>query len=242
MQTKHDPKIIVALDFDNATDALNLTKSLNPDFCRVKVGKELFTSCGPSIVEQLRGQGFDVFLDLKFHDIPATVGKAVRAAANMGVWMVNVHASGGVRMMESARAAVESASHKPILIAVTVLTSMDQRELNQVSRSDYSVDSQVIHLAEMADKCGLNGVVCSANEAAKLKLKFGAEFILVTPGIRPENYAAVDDQRRVVTPKLAIQNGSDYLVVGRPITQAENPSLVCEQMAKSLDSLQEGGV
>ncbi|MEZ5524753.1 MAG: orotidine-5'-phosphate decarboxylase [Pseudomonadales bacterium] len=218
-----DPKkIIVALDYDNIDDALALARQLDPQQCRLKVGKELFTYCGPQIVEALHKQGFEVFLDLKFHDIPNTVAKAVQAAAELGVWMVNVHASGGLAMMQAAREALKAYGDKrPYLIAVTVLTSMGEEDLAQVGVSA-PPEKQVCHLAALAQQAGLDGVVCSSQEAAILTARFGKDFLLVTPGIRPDQ-ADKGDQKRVMTPSQALQAGSDYLVIGRPITQSASP-------------------
>jgi orotidine-5'-phosphate decarboxylase len=213
--------IVVALDFDNSRQALDLVNRLDPSRCRLKVGKELFTSEGPQFVETLQTKGFDVFLDLKFHDIPNTCAKAVKAAANMGVWMVNVHASGGQRMMEAAREALESFKQKPILIGVTVLTSMEQQDLAGIGLNIAPQD-QVKRLAELTKLSGLDGVVCSAQEAQMLKQQCGQNFQLITPGIRP-SFAQQGDQRRVMTPAQAKVAGVDYIVIGRPITQAEDP-------------------
>ncbi len=224
--------IIVAMDFDQANTCLDLAKQLDPQRCRLKVGKELFTSAGPRLVEQLVELDFDVFLDLKFHDIPNTVAKAVTAAANLGVWMVNVHASGGERMMSAAREALAGVQHKPLLIAVTVLTSMTEEDLRVVG-VPLKPAEQVQHLASLAKTSGLDGVVCSAQEAPILKSTLGQGFTLVTPGIRPIGSVA-DDQRRVLTPAEAINAGSDYLVIGRPITQAPNPREACESIIDSL--------
>jgi orotidine-5'-phosphate decarboxylase len=218
MQSK---AIVVALDFDNSRQAMDLVQRLDPSRCRLKVGKELFTSEGPQLVEALQTKGFDVFLDLKFHDIPNTCAKAVKAAANMGVWMVNVHASGGQRMMEAAREALESFQQKPILIGVTVLTSMEQQDLAGIGL-DITPQEQVKRLAELTKLSGLDGVVCSAQEAAMLKQQCGQDFQLITPGIRP-SFAQQGDQRRVMTPAQAKQAGVDYMVIGRPITQAQDP-------------------
>lgn len=227
------PQIVVALDFDNADDCLALADRLDPALCRLKVGKELFTSCGPQIVKDLQAKGFDIFLDLKFHDIPNTVAKAVKAAAELGVWMVNVHASGGERMMVAAREALEQVEgRKPLLIAVTVLTSMEASDLNGVGVEREPRD-QVLHLAKLTQKAGLDGVVCSAQEAEMLSSELGSDFCLVTPGIRPAD-AAADDQRRIVTPKDAIELGSHYLVIGRPITKAEDPIVACKAIAESI--------
>lgn len=216
-----DPKIIVALDYQDATSALNLVRQLNPQMCRLKVGKELFTAAGPQLVEALHQQNFDVFLDLKFHDIPNTTAKACQAAANLGVWMVNVHASGGVEMMQAAREAVDKNQTKPLLIAVTVLTSMSEQSLQKIGIQT-PLQQHVLNLATLSKEAGLDGVVCSAQEAALLKANLGEDFCLVTPGIRPKN-AAKDDQTRIVTPQDALKLGAHYLVIGRPITQAENP-------------------
>lgn len=218
-------RILVALDYPTAEQAMAMAQQLDPEVCRVKVGKELFTRCGPAIVESLHGLGFELFLDLKFHDIPNTVAKACAAAAELGVWMVNVHASGGRRMMEAAREAVEkssSADQRTKLIAVTVLTSMERSDLQEIGL-DIDPLEQVKRLAALTERSGLDGVVCSAQEAAALRTQAGDGFELITPGIRPAN-AEKGDQRRVMTPAEAIAAGSTYLVVGRPITGAVDPS------------------
>jgi orotidine-5'-phosphate decarboxylase len=218
-------RILVALDYPTAEQAMAMAQQLDPEVCRVKVGKELFTRCGPAIVESLHGLGFELFLDLKFHDIPNTVAKACAAAAELGVWMVNVHASGGRRMMEAAREAVEkssSADQRTKLIAVTVLTSMERSDLQEIGL-DIDPLEQVKRLAALTQRSGLDGVVCSAQEAAALRAQAGDGFELITPGIRPAN-AEKGDQRRVMTPAEAIAAGSTYLVVGRPITGAVDPS------------------
>ncbi|MBP8237192.1 MAG: orotidine-5'-phosphate decarboxylase [Pseudomonas sp.] len=213
--------IIVALDFPNADAALALAAQLDPAQCRVKVGKELFTRCGPSIVEALQAKGFDVFLDLKFHDIPNTTAMAVKAAAEMGVWMVNVHCSGGLRMMAACRNELDKLSGaKPLLIGVTVLTSMEREDLSGIGL-DVEPKTQVLRLARLAQQAGMDGLVCSAQEASVLKVAH-PQLQLVTPGIRPAG-SAEDDQRRILTPSQALQAGSDYLVIGRPISQAANP-------------------
>lgn len=217
------PRLIVALDFPRAGPALEMAARLDPRHCRLKVGKELFTAEGPELVRSLVVRGFDVFLDLKFHDIPNTVAAAVRAAASLGVWMLNVHASGGRRMMRAAREAlmtIEGA--QPLLIAVTVLTSMEAGELSETG-VDGALDEQVLRLSALALDCALDGVVCSAREARLLRNRFGVRPLLVTPGIRPAG-AATDDQRRTLTPRQAIEAGADYLVVGRPVTAAADPS------------------
>ena len=217
-----DPKIIVALDYDNQQDAMFMAQCLDPQRCRLKVGKELFTIAGPELIKSLHQLGFEVFLDLKFHDIPNTVAKAVLAAAKLGVWMVNVHASGGSEMMETTIAAMQTAGGKqPLLIAVTVLTSMDAHGLRETGINQTPAE-RVLELAKLTQNSGLSGVVCSAQEAQLLKQQLGSEFILVTPGIRPA-FASVGDQKRIMTPAQAIAAGSDYLVIGRPITQAEDP-------------------
>lgn len=217
-----DPKIVVALDFDQKFKAEAFIEKLDPQMCRLKVGKEMFTHFGPNFVTGLVDKNFDVFLDLKFHDIPNTVAKACQAAADLGVWMVNVHASGGPKMMESAKESLAKySSNKPLLIAVTVLTSMDQQQLNAIG-IDATPEQQVLKLAKLTHECGLDGVVCSAQESTLLKSNIAKDFQLVTPGIRPEG-ASKGDQIRVMTPKQAVQAGSDYLVIGRPITQSADP-------------------
>lgn len=226
----NEPRIIVALDFSSAEQALNLTSRLNPDLCRLKVGKELFTAAGPGLIEQLVRDGFDIFLDLKYHDIPNTVANACKAAADMGVWMINVHAMGGRKMLSAARAAILPGTVK--LIAVTLLTSMDQNDLDDIGLQG-SPEQIVLRLAALTRDCGLDGVVCSALEAQPLRQKIGADFVLVTPGIRPQENTG-DDQKRIATPAAAIQSGSDYLVIGRPITQAQNPLRVLEQINQEI--------
>ncbi|MBI3146685.1 MAG: orotidine-5'-phosphate decarboxylase [Pseudogulbenkiania sp.] len=213
--------VIVALDFADAASALAFAARLDPAECRVKVGKELFTASGRSLVESLAARGFQVFLDLKFHDIPNTVAHACKVAAEAGVWMVNVHASGGRRMMTAAREALEQYSQRPLLIAVTVLTSMEAADLAEIGIT-VPPQEQVLRLARLARDSGLDGVVCSAQEASLLKTELGQEFKLVTPGIRLPDSAA-DDQRRVMTPTAALAAGADYLVIGRPITKAAEP-------------------
>lgn len=217
-----DPKVIVALDFDSENKALSLVDQLDPSACRLKVGKEMFTYFGPQFVTSLVDRNFDVFLDLKFHDIPNTVAKACLAAADLGVWMVNVHASGGPVMMEKTRQALEDyGKDAPLLIAVTVLTSMDQAQLNSIGIEGTPLD-QVVKLAAMTKSAGLDGVVCSAMEAQTLKSKLGNGFKLVTPGIRPAGTDA-GDQKRIMTPEQAMSVGVDYMVIGRPVTQAKDP-------------------
>ncbi|MFN9489399.1 MAG: orotidine-5'-phosphate decarboxylase [Betaproteobacteria bacterium] len=217
----HNPRVIVALDYASAEPALALAARLDPKACRVKVGKELFTVAGPSLVTQLAARGFDVFLDLKYHDIPNTVAAACKAAAGLGAWMINVHASGGSAMMRAAREALAVTSKPPLLIAVTVLTSMGDEDLREIGQRE-SAPQLVERLARLTQASGLDGVVCSAQEAALLRKACGAEFKLVTPGIRLAD-AGKDDQKRIVTPAAAVAAGADYLVVGRPITQAADP-------------------
>ena len=214
-------KIIVALDYADAASALALVDRLDPALCRLKVGKELFTAAGPELVRALGVRGFEVFLDLKFHDIPNTVGAACRAAAGLGVWMLNVHASGGRRMMTAAREALADLPKPPLLIAVTVLTSMSAEDLGEVGVAGSPAD-QVLRLARLTQACMLDGVVCSAQEASMLRAELGADFRLVTPGIRPAG-AAAGDQRRVMTPAEALNAGATDLVIGRPITAAADP-------------------
>jgi orotidine-5'-phosphate decarboxylase len=229
----NDAKVVVALDFDNRADALAFVDKIKPSDCRLKVGKEMFTYFGPEFVKTLVEKGFDVFLDLKFHDIPNTVAKAVTAAAELGVWMVNVHASGGLKMMQKAKEALLPYGEKaPLLIAVTVLTSMEESDLIGLGITKTPAQ-QVEHLAELTKKAGLDGVVCSAQEAEVLKANLGQEFKLVTPGIRPVG-SRVDDQKRIMTPEQAINIGVDYLVIGRPITQADNPHAVLKSINASL--------
>lgn len=216
------PRIVVALDYPSMDQALAMAARLDPALCRVKVGKELFTRSGPAVVDALQKMGFDLFLDLKFHDIPNTTAKAVLAAAEMGVWMVNVHAGGGRKMMEAARNELEKFNgRRPLLIGVTVLTSMVAEDLQQIGLQ-VEPQQQVERLALLAQQSGLDGVVCSAQEAHPLKQQLGSEFRLVTPGIRPAG-SDVGDQQRIMTPAKAVLAGSDYLVMGRPITQAVDP-------------------
>ncbi|WP_300524093.1 orotidine-5'-phosphate decarboxylase [Alcanivorax sp.] len=224
--------VIVALDYPDAARALAMADQLDPGKVRVKVGKEIFTRSGPAIVEGLHSKGFEVFLDLKFHDIPNTVAGAVAAAADLGVWMVNVHASGGQRMMEAAANAIANHANRPHLIAVTVLTSMEAVDLEQVGVMD-EPNVQVRRLAELAKRSGMDGVVCSAREATMLKEACGRQFELVTPGIRPAG-ADAGDQRRVLTPVQARDAGVDYMVIGRPITQAAEPTRVVDEILQSL--------
>jgi orotidine-5'-phosphate decarboxylase len=226
-------RIIVALDYPDQESALQMARQLDPKLCRVKVGKELFTRCGPAVVEALHRLGFEVFLDLKFHDIPNTTARAVRAAAEMGVWMVNVHASGGRRMMAAAREQLEQVKdNRTLLIAVTVLTSMERTDLAEIGL-DLDPMEQVVRLAKLTQSSGLDGVVCSAQEVAAIRAAIKQPFALVTPGIRPAD-AEQGDQRRIMTPGEAIRTGSDYLVIGRPITQASSPKDVAERIQQEV--------
>lgn len=216
-----DTPIIVALDFNNQKDTINLISQLNPSLCKLKVGKELFTACGPKLVEKLIISGYDVFLDLKFHDIPNTVYKACQSAASMGVWMVNVHASGGENMLLQAREAINNSSHHPLLIAVTVLTSITQPDLPAIG-IDLPLREYAIKLAKLSAKCELDGVVCSAAEAKMIKQHTHEDFLTITPGIRLTSQSH-DDQKRIMTPREALDNSANYLVIGRPITQSDKP-------------------
>ncbi|XID75888.1 orotidine-5'-phosphate decarboxylase [Alkanindiges sp. WGS2144] len=213
--------IIVALDVNNQHDALSLADQMDPKLCRLKVGKELFTRLGPQIIQDLHQRQFEVFLDLKFHDIPNTTAQAVLAAADLGIWMVNIHASGGRQMMETTVERLKQGNYNTHLIAVTVLTSMSDQDLSELG-IQVSAAQQVTKLATLAKTCGVDGVVCSAQEAKMLREQLGSDFLLVTPGIRPVD-SAVDDQKRIVTPQQAMQDGVDYMVIGRPITKADNP-------------------
>jgi orotidine-5'-phosphate decarboxylase len=227
-------KIIVALDYADAVSALALVERLDPALCRLKVGKELFTVAGPELVRALVARGFEVFLDLKFHDIPNTVAAACRAAAGLGVWMMNVHASGGRRMMTAAQEALADLTQRPLLIAVTVLTSMSADDLAEVGIAAAPAD-QVLRLARLTQACKLDGVVCSAQEAAMLRTDLGADFRLVTPGIRPAG-AEVGDQRRVMTPAEALRAGATDLVIGRPITAAADPLAALKQIQSDIQN------
>ncbi len=232
-KTANTSPILVALDYADQNAALALADQLDPNDCRLKVGKEMFTLNGPDFVRSLHQRGFEVFLDLKFHDIPNTVARAVAAAAELGIWMVNVHASGGTRMMTAAKEALlPYGDDAPILIAVTVLTSMDASDLQGIGITS-SPAEYAEHLAKLTKSCGLDGVVCSAHEATRLKASCGQDFKLVTPGIRPAGSAA-GDQRRVMTPQEAQAVGVDYMVIGRPITQSENPAQTLRNIRDSL--------
>ncbi len=213
--------VVIALDFPTTAEVLEFSRQLDPENCRLKIGFESFLGGGPALVEALQKQGFEIFLDLKFHDIPNTVASACRAAAQLGVWMINVHASGGQRMIEAASNAIAGLKDRPLLIAVTVLTSMSQEDLNQIG-INHSPTHQVLSLARLSQLAGADGVVCSAREASAIRKACGQGFTLVTPGIRPAGVSA-DDQHRVMTPREAMDAGSDYLVIGRPVTRADDP-------------------
>lgn len=231
-------RVVVALDYADAKAALALVERLEPQACRLKVGKELFTAAGPAFVETLVRRGFDVFLDLKFHDIPNTVAQACKAAARLGVWMLNVHALGGRAMLQAAREAVESGQRRPLLIAVTVLTSMAEADLREVGVAASPLDEAML-LAGLTRDSGLDGVVCSAHEAGQIRDRFGEGFLRVTPGIRLTEDAA-GDQKRVMTPLLALQSGASYLVIGRPVTRAAEPLQVLTRINSELSALEHG--
>ncbi len=230
-----DTKIIVALDYPTQDAAIAMAKQLDPQRCKLKVGKELFTRSGPQIVEQLQSNGFDIFLDLKYHDIPTTVAKACRAAAELGVWMMNVHTLGGEAMMSQAKEAILQAQSKSLLIGVTLLTSMDQATFQQIGLTG-SISDTVLRLAKLAEQSGLDGVVCSAQEATLLRAQHADDFQLVTPGIRPAN-SDTGDQHRTMTPAQALAAGSSYLVIGRPITAATDPMQALTDIEASLIKL-----
>lgn len=225
-----DNKIIIPLDLEYSA-AINMAKNFDANLCRLKIGSQLFTSSGPQIIKELNSLGFDIFLDLKFHDIPNTVYEAVKSAADLGIWMVNVHASGGRAMLEASKKALEGFDQPPLLIAVTVLTSLSEDSLSEVGIKNLS--EQVLRLAELTNECDLNGVVCASTDVQAIKNRFGKDFITVTPGIRP-NDSKVNDQNRISTPSEAVKNGSDYLVIGRPITESENPTKALEKIIKEI--------
>ncbi len=235
-----DKRIIVALDYPNKSSVLAFADSVSPDLCRLKIGKEVFTHSGPEVVKALVERGFDVFLDLKFHDIPTTVAKAVSAALDLGVWMLNVHALGGSRMMAAAREALEQQGGDARLIAVTVLTSMQDNDVNELGMN-LSAAQLATHLAGLAQQCGLDGVVCSAQEASTIANQYGEAFLRVTPGIRLASLSLVDDQRRTMTPRQAIDGGSSYLVIGRPVTQSKDPVATLLAIKKEIGEDDGGG-
>ena len=224
-------KIIIPIDLDHSS-AINIAKKLNPDLCRLKVGSQLFTSSGPKIISELNDLKFDIFLDLKFYDIPNTVYQSVKSALDLGVWMVNVHASGGAKMLESAKKAIESANSSTILIAVTILTSFSKENMANLGISD--LDKHILNLGKLAYDCGLDGVVCASTDTQSIKKNFGKNFLTVTPGIRPA-WSSLDDQSRVSTPAEALRNGSDFLVIGRPVTGSKDPIKALERIYKEMD-------
>lgn len=230
------PPIIVALDFDAQSEAEALLEKLDPNLCHIKIGKQMFTQWGPEWVKKIRALGFEVFLDLKYHDIPNTVQGACYSAARLGAWMINVHAQGGVAMLKAAKEGVKRAAEetgrKPLLIGVTILTSLSESDLPSLGLQGSIMDN-VLRLAGLCQEAGLDGVVCSAQEVAPIKAKFGSQFLCITPGIRL-NQQHTQDQSRVLTPREAIQSGSDYLVVGRPITQSDHPEQVLRQIIEEI--------
>ena len=223
-------RIIIPLDMEY-TSAVSIADKLDPNICRLKVGNQLFTSSGPKIVKTLHDKGFEIFLDLKFHDIPNTVYESVRSAANLGVWMINVHASGGSKMLDASKKALEGFDKPPLLVGVTILTSISEEILTEIGFNN--LDKQVMQLTKLAQRSGLDGVVCAASDASKVKQTCGESFLTVTPGIRPRD-ADLNDQSRTSTPKEAIANGSDFLVIGRPITGSEDPTNALENIYKEV--------
>jgi len=223
-------RIIIPLDMEY-TSAVSIADKLDPNICRLKVGNQLFTSSGPKIVKTLHDKGFEIFLDLKFHDIPNTVYESVRSAANLGVWMINVHASGGSKMLDASKKALEGFDKPPLLVGVTILTSISEEILTEIGFNN--LDKQVMRLTKLAERSGLDGVVCAASDASKVKHTCGESFLTVTPGIRPRD-ADLNDQSRTSTPKEAIANGSDFLVIGRPITGSEDPTNALENIYKEV--------
>ena len=228
MSTK---KLIVALDFSNSEEVAQIVNLLNPEKCILKVGLQLYLAEGESILDLLTNKGFEIFLDLKFHDIPNTVYESVRSAANLGVWMINVHASGGSKMLDASKKALEGFDKPPLLVGVTILTSISEEILTEIGFNN--LDKQVMRLTKLAQRSGLDGVVCAASDASKVKQTCGESFLTVTPGIRPRD-ADLNDQSRTSTPKEAIANGSDFLVIGRPITGSEDPTNALEKIYKEV--------
>ena len=223
-------RIIIPLDLDYS-QAISIAKTLDPNICRLKVGSQLFTSSGPKVIKELHSLGFDIFLDLKFHDIPNTVHESIKSAADLGVWMVNVHASGGSKMLEASNKALLGYENPPLLIGVTVLTSLSEEEIKEIGLK--GIQGQVLQLAGLVKDNGLDGVVCAASDTTAIKSKFGEDFLAVTPGIRPAN-SSTNDQSRIATPSEAIKNGSDYLVIGRPVTGSKNPKDALEKIYKEI--------
>lgn len=230
-----DSKVIIALDYASKEEALTFVRLLDPGLCKLKIGKELFTLAGPDLVRSLVDMSFDVFLDLKFHDIPNTVAQACKAAASLGVWMLNVHALGGQTMLQAAREAIDASAQQPLLIGVTILTSMSAADLQQIGISG-TAEENVERLALLSENAALDGVVCSSKEVKLLRKKVGADFKLVTPGIRPAG-SNQDDQKRIMTPPDAIQAGSDYLVIGRPITKSNDPLQALIDINRQIDGV-----
>lgn len=228
----NNSKIIVALDFESLSETEDFLKKVKGQNCRVKVGKELFTNEGPNVIKLIQQYGFEIFLDLKFHDIPNTVSRAIKASCNLGVWMVNVHASGGKQMLLAAREAVDSSSNKPILIAVTILTSYDNSSYQELGFKNNLLD-QIAYLTTLSENSGMDGIVCSANDIRSIKPLVKEKFQFVTPGIRLAN--SNDDQKRVTTPEDAITQGSNYLVIGRPITLSEDPAALIEKINQKIN-------
>jgi orotidine-5'-phosphate decarboxylase len=231
-----EPRVIVALDYPDAASALALSERLSPSLCRFKVGKELFTSAGPDLVVRLRQRGFGVFLDLKYHDIPTTVAQACSAAARLGVWMINVHALGGREMLQAARSGLDGVATRPLLIAVTVLTSLSAEDLRTVGIAGEPAEAAQ-RLALLARDAGLDGVVCSAHEAQRVRESCGEQFLRVTPGIRmPED--AAGDQKRIMTPRRALESGASYLVIGRPVTRSTDPLAVLQRINREIENVE----
>lgn len=228
----NNSKIIVALDFGSLSETEDFLKKVKGQNCRVKVGKELFTNEGPNVIKLIQQYGFEIFLDLKFHDIPNTVSRAIKASCNLGVWMVNVHASGGKQMLLAAREAVDSSSNKPILIAVTILTSYDKYSFQELGFKNNLLD-QIAYLATLSENSGMDGIVCSANDIPSIKALVKEKFQFITPGVRLAN--SNDDQKRVTTPEDAIKQGSNYLVIGRPITSSEDPAALIEKINQKIN-------
>ena len=228
----NDSKVIVALDFSSLDETEVFLKKIKGQNCKVKVGKELFTSEGPNVIKLIQQYGFEIFLDLKFHDIPNTVSSAIKASCNLGVWMVNVHALGGEQMMLTAREVVDSSSHKPLLIAVTILTSFDNSSYQELGFKN-DLQEQIAYLATMSEKSGMDGIVCSANDIPTIKPLVKDKFQFITPGIRIEN--SNDDQKRVSSPENAISNGSNYLVIGRPVTLSDDPATMIEKINQRIN-------
>ena len=232
---KKNSKIIVALDCSNKNDAISLANKLHPSFCNLKVGLQLFVSCGPSIIQELHKLGYKVFLDLKFHDITNTVVKSCLAAAELGVWMINIHSSGGSKMMHQVMKEIKDNNYKTLVLGVTMLTSIDENEMKEIGYIN-NMEQQVHNMAEMSYKANLNGIVCSAQEAKLVKSRFPNNFLCVCPGIRSAG-DNTNDQKRIMTPQMAFENGADYIVVGRPITESDDPWDALERIKKEFNNL-----